>query len=502
MKVAVYTRKSVYKEGAISIDTQIKLCKEYILRDNPKAEFEIFEDEGFSGKNTNRPAFKKMLSLIKLGIFNTVICYKIDRLARNTLDFLKTFEFLKENNVSLVSVSDGIDPNTSVGVLQLTLLAAFAQMERENIQIRVSDNLLELAKSGKWTGGSAPIGYIQTSKGTLEIENEDMIKDIFRMKYENKSVNEIIDTIDLNYNYKFSHSNVLNSVLRKPIHVKSSIEVSQYLRSKGYKVIGEEDGLNGYYNYKDKTGDYRIVGNVKACIEPNKWLRINMDMDRLNKRENSKFSKDFYLTKTLVCPECGGTYLGCTKTWSKKYTLKDNTEKEYKTIVSYYHCRNNAKGKLKTCGNNKNIRKEKIESTIDELMLSLQDISNFESLYNSSKQTNNRNEIKALNTKIKTIEKNINGLMDKVMLLSVEASKVFLNKIEELTLEKTNLITRRTDLEIEDMTISSNTKESTYSKILQYNKDMSIEEKREILMYSFDKIIYNPKTETLEIFLV
>ncbi|WP_341478558.1 recombinase family protein [Clostridium perfringens] len=62
---------------------------------------------------------------------------------------MKILELFKENNVELISISEGFDPNTQMGKVLLALLASFAEMERTNIQQRVKDNLLSIAKKGK-----------------------------------------------------------------------------------------------------------------------------------------------------------------------------------------------------------------------------------------------------------------------------------------------------------------------------------------------------------------
>ncbi|MDU5492643.1 MAG: recombinase family protein [Clostridium perfringens] len=151
-KIAIYSRKSVYTEGSISIESQVNMCKEYMLKKIPNSTFEIFEDEGFSGGNTNRPAFKKMIKAAELKQIDIVVCYKIDRIARNTLDFLNILEMFKANNVELISITEGFDPNTQMGKVMLTLLASFAEMERANIQQRVKDSMFSLAQKGDWTG--------------------------------------------------------------------------------------------------------------------------------------------------------------------------------------------------------------------------------------------------------------------------------------------------------------------------------------------------------------
>ena len=86
-KVAIYSRKSVLVEGSVSIETQINMCKDYINNKFPNAKFKVFEDEGFSGGNTNRPAFQRLINDIKYGNINLLICYRLDRISRNVSDF-------------------------------------------------------------------------------------------------------------------------------------------------------------------------------------------------------------------------------------------------------------------------------------------------------------------------------------------------------------------------------------------------------------------------------
>ncbi len=161
---------------------------------------------------------------------------------------------LSPNDTSLsllISISDGFDPNTQMGKVMLTLLASFAEMERSNIQQRVKDNLLSIAKKGKWTGGSPPTGFKNNPNGGIEWDNKDMILDVFNMKYEKSKNTDLIQFIQHKYNHKFL-GGTLATTLRKPIYVKSSSSVSLYLKSKGYIVQGTEDNIHSYLTYTDK----------------------------------------------------------------------------------------------------------------------------------------------------------------------------------------------------------------------------------------------------------
>ena len=159
MKIAIYARKSKETDTGESINNQINMCKDYFNRQYNDCTFEVFEDEGFSGGNINRPAFKRMMQLARHKQFDIITCYKIDRISRNTLDFLTIFEELKEYDIKLVSITEGFDPSTPAGKMMMSMISSMAEMERMNIAQRVKDNMTGLAKLGSWSGGTTPTGY-------------------------------------------------------------------------------------------------------------------------------------------------------------------------------------------------------------------------------------------------------------------------------------------------------------------------------------------------------
>ena len=99
MKIAIYSRKSKFTGKGDSIGNQIDRCKDYInfiFMEEKNIEIEIFEDEGYSGKNTDRPAFKKMMHMIKMKELDAVIVYQLNRLGRKVKDILETIDIFKE----------------------------------------------------------------------------------------------------------------------------------------------------------------------------------------------------------------------------------------------------------------------------------------------------------------------------------------------------------------------------------------------------------------------
>lgn len=146
---ALYTRQSVEKVDSISIESQLEYCK-YETRGNPYKEY---IDRGYSGKNTNRPAFEEMLEDIKQGKISRVIVYKLDRISRSILDFANMMDIFQKYNVEFVSSTERFDTSTPIGRAMLNICIVFAQLERETIQKRVTDAYYSRCKRGFiWAG--------------------------------------------------------------------------------------------------------------------------------------------------------------------------------------------------------------------------------------------------------------------------------------------------------------------------------------------------------------
>ena len=107
---ALYARQSLDKKDSISIESQLEFC-EY---ETHGAEYEKYVDKGFSGKNTNRPAFTKMMEDIKDGKIKRVIVYKLDRISRSILDFSTMMDTFQKYGVEFVSSTEKFDTSTPI----------------------------------------------------------------------------------------------------------------------------------------------------------------------------------------------------------------------------------------------------------------------------------------------------------------------------------------------------------------------------------------------------
>ena len=163
VRIAIYSRKSKYSDKGDSCKNQIELAMEYIKNHYPSNEYNVevilYEDEGFSGGNIERPEFQKMLKEENINPFDVLICYRLDRISRNIADFSNIMNELTRLHTDFVSIKEQFDTRTPMGRAMMYIASVFAQLEREVIAERIRDNMIELAKTGRWLGGETPTGF-------------------------------------------------------------------------------------------------------------------------------------------------------------------------------------------------------------------------------------------------------------------------------------------------------------------------------------------------------
>jgi len=174
-RCAIYTRKStsnLLDRDVNSLTTQREICSAYVTSQQYRGWVELpcgYDDGGHSGSGLERPALSELMRDIEAGSIDTVVVYKIDRLTRSLLDFVRLIEIFDRRRVSLVSVSQAFDTSDSMGRMILNVLLTFSQFERELIAERVRDSIRTRKRHGKVHGGLPPFGYIATENG-LEID--------------------------------------------------------------------------------------------------------------------------------------------------------------------------------------------------------------------------------------------------------------------------------------------------------------------------------------------
>lgn len=453
--VAIYSRKSIFSNKGDSISNQIELCKQYLKTTSSSENFNflIYEDDGFSGSNLNRPMFKQLIQDTKSKKFSILICYRLDRLSRNVADFSNILNLLQKNNIDFISIKEQFDTTTPIGRAMIYISSVFAQLERETIQERISDNLLELSKTGRWLGGLSPFGFKngkQTFIDTASKEKNysilipinkelDLIKIIYSKYLEFHSLNKVklylceskLDTL-----FKTPITTIkIKRILSSPLYVKSSTETHRYLEKLHANVFGIPNG-NGYLSYNKKGHDIKdyiySVSYHAGIIESDMWLKVQMIL-------KSTSRKSFKRLSTGNTPSLLSGILKCSLCNSTMHIKKGTKIKDTNTYYTYY-----------VCSNKKNCPSSSVRSSyLDELVLSYLNIYD-KTYFKLALEKYLSQIIDSDNLKVNTLQKNLQFNEDKLHNL---IHSISITSSEEL---KNLLIQEAEKLSLENLTLKSN----------------------------------------------
>ena len=196
VRCAIYTRVSTehgLEQDFNSLDAQHDAAQAYI-RSQAHAGWALirsrYDDGGYSGGSTDRPALQRLLADVKAGRIDVIVVYKVDRLTRSLADFARLVELFDGHGVSFVSVTQQFNTTTSMGRLTLNVLLSFAQFEREGTSERIRDKIAASKRKGLWVGGIVPLGYATRDRKIVVVEEEaERVRTIFRRYLELGSLN-------------------------------------------------------------------------------------------------------------------------------------------------------------------------------------------------------------------------------------------------------------------------------------------------------------------------
>ena len=192
VRAAIYTRVSTEdqaKEG-FSLDAQLDKLRSYCkARDWIIGEEYI--DDGYSGRTEKRPAYSKMMK--EIDSWDILLVIKMDRIHRNSKNFMMMMEYLKQKEKEFVSMSESLDTSTAMGRFVMDIIQRIAQLESEQIGERVYIGMEQKARTnGGVLGFNIPYGYYY-SDGFLYINREEapVIENIYTWYKNGKSMGEI-----------------------------------------------------------------------------------------------------------------------------------------------------------------------------------------------------------------------------------------------------------------------------------------------------------------------
>lgn len=191
-KVAIYVRVStVWQIDKDSLQVQKRELSAYCEMVLGIKDYVIFEDPGYSAKNTDRPAYQQMMDRLRTGEFSHILVWKIDRISRNLLDFATMYAELKQLGVTFVSKNEQFDTSSAIGEAMLKIILIFAELERNMTSERVTAVMLSRATNGQWNGGRVPCGYDwdkEQKTFTINAVEGKIVKMIYNMYEEHQSL--------------------------------------------------------------------------------------------------------------------------------------------------------------------------------------------------------------------------------------------------------------------------------------------------------------------------
>ena len=531
-KYAIYSRKSKFTGKGESIENQIELCRQHIKLHHENVTEEdilIFEDEGFSGGNVNRPQFQAMMKQIRANQIQAVVCYRLDRISRNVGDFAKLKDEFDYYNVEFTSIRDDFDTTSPSGRAMMMMVSVFAQLERETTAERIRDNMHELAKSGRWLGGTTPTGYKSTQiVGSVTVdgkerkaykldiikEEAEIIKLIFSKFIETNSLTKT-DTYLLQNNITTKNGKnftrfSIRSILQNPVYMIADQNAWEYFDSSGVEIYAEQsefDGKHGIMAYNKtiqksgKSNQMRDMDEWIVAVGKHKGLIAGADWVKVQDMLNQNRSKSYRKPKSNVALLSGLLYCGnCGSFMRPKLSQRTNAQGE--KIYSYL-CETKERSRCQLF-NSKNPNGNELDKMIcEQIKLISEDSSDFIKNLDSvqRKLEGNREEydqqLNALKKELQENEQQIANLVD--ILAKTPNTPAFDYMTEQInTLHEKNEKIKNRISELESLTknhlYSSEEFDRTKELLKSFGQSfdtMSVEQKRMALRAFIRRIIWD-----------
>ncbi len=324
--LAVYLRVSSEEQRQQgTIETQRGAAERYcaLYEHTP---YGWYADDGVSGTVpfASRPEGARLMADAMAGHITTVLIWRLDRFGRNAYEILGALKALQALNVRLVSITEAFDTETPAGRLQINMLAAIAQFERDSIIQRSDEGTARRLARTVFMGGKAPYGYRVVGKGQHArlILSDDPIPGL--------ALSEV-DVVRLIYDLLVEHRWGCDAIAHhlnqlgiptlwqrdgKTIYTRNKTEqptAGIWRNSVVYQLV-TKSVYQGVPIYTTRDRVTRVVtvhtGEAPAIVTPALWARAQECLNG-NTRFNRKSQKHEYLLQGLMrCALCGSVYSG------------------------------------------------------------------------------------------------------------------------------------------------------------------------------------------------
>ena len=528
--IAIYSRKSKFTGKGESIGNQIELCKEYIqthYTEIPQDHILVYEDEGFSGGNLNRPDLKKMMEAARQRRFKAIIVYRLDRISRNISDFSSLIEELSRLDIAFISIREQFDTGTPMGRAMMYIASVFSQLERETIAERIRDNMHELAKTGRWLGGTTPTGYASESVQKVTIdgkakkacklklipEEAEIVRLIYSLYIEHDSLTfveaELIKRGLKTKNNKLFTRFSIKSILQNPVYMIADVNAYDFFIKENADLNSAKDEFDGVHGMMVYNRTRQEKGKAVTYLPPDEWIAavglhpgiipgktwISVQ-DSLNRNKCKAYRKprnnEALLTGLLYCA-CG----------SRMYPkISKRKTADGKPIYTYV-CKLKERSKRTLC-NSKNANGNTLDMAVIEQIKLLEDdkgsfidqLEQSRKFYTGNREAYN-DQLASIQEEKAEVERKIDGLVDSIAELGDSAAKNRVAKrIEQLNQKSVDLDSRIHELEcLTSQHALSDIEFDVMRQLLSVFKtsidEMSIEQKRTAIRTLVRKVVWD-----------
>ncbi|MEG2147075.1 MAG: recombinase family protein [Bacilli bacterium] len=426
-KVAIYIRISKEDEKgetSESVINQKSLLVKYVNEHGYKI-FDIYIDDGYTGTNFNRPAFKKMINDIETKLVNMVITKDLSRLGR---DYITTGEYVEKwfpkHHVRYVSLLDGIDTFLDSSNNEIAPFKAIINdMYSKDNSKKIKAALKSLQEEGKWVGGCPPFGYkvSPNNKNHLIINEEEasIVKKIFNLALTGITRNQIINIL---FNEKISTPTMIRKINRN-----FKYACLGYWNATTIKSILTNDLYTGDMVQNRRS---RISYKIRQVVpnDPSKWIKVENTHDAIiSKKDFNEVKKLLNINKGLRGEKkVRGIYDGLIYCYECKHRIAiqggnvNNNCRQFYTVCNTYR----KYSKLKICTSHSN-NFLKLEERINNELRRL-----FNSCISQKNTYNNllRNKESILNTL--DLSLTLKKLINEVEIKNKNLDKMYIEKLE------------------------------------------------------------------------
>ncbi len=495
MAIAVYSRKSIERENSISCETQIEYCKAMIKPDERGEEILTFTDNGFSGGNTNRDGFQKMMRKVEQGKITKVLVYRLDRISRSLTDFVSILATFKKYGVEFVSTQEAFDTSSPYGELIVKILAVFAEFERQSIIQRITQAYEHRSEMGFYMGGRKPYGFdleptVINNIKTKRLKPVEMEAEQIKYIYDTYSVGQVtlgrlLKNLTENGIKTLSGGGwttaKLSAIIKNPIYVKADSRVYEYFQRHNAQIISPPkafDGVHGIQVYGKTKHDSNnsdwsdikvIVMTHEGLVDSDVWLKCQQKLSANRQIRNAVSNKTSWLGGKIVCGICGRTMT----------TIKGKTGSG--EIRRYFTC--TGKTHFKDCNGTKTtIYAESLEDMVySEISKKLQSLK----CVKSSEKKAFSPELNELKNKLKSIELAEKQIADAVVKPGANSDllEILNRRATKLRSDKTELLVKIDELENTEINVKQ------VVNLSAKWKTASFEEKRSVAAVLINRIV-------------